>query len=141
MLDAMLEVDTSEMDAWYAQEEATLPGSPDYDSRWNEGRDPCDACDCCTFDCEQWEPEDMRNDWMDEINTEPFAALADGTPLHPAYYHLRRGERFRRRMGFWNGAEGEWVGVTLDGRLYRQERHWGGDEPNPWRWERFTVSG
>jgi hypothetical protein len=81
------------------------------------------------------------NQWMSPDQTEPFAALSDGTPLYPACYALRPGERFRRAMGFWNGAVGEWVGVTLDGQLYRQSQYWGGQGPRPDRWQKFTLGG
>ena len=72
--------------------------------------------------------------------TRPFAALPDGTPLYPAYEpHLRPGERYRRALRMWNGSTGEWVGVTLDGQLYRQSQYWGGEGPRLDRWERFTL--
>ena len=70
----------------------------------------------------------------------PFAALADGTPLYLAYYSLRPGERYRREMTTWNGATGEWVGVTLDGRLFRQHKLWSNDSPRPNKWEEFKVT-
>ena len=74
--------------------------------------------------------------------TEQFATLADGTPLYSAYEpHLRPGERFRRSMRLWTGATGEWVGVTLDGQLYRQSQYWGGESPRPDKWQRFTLGG
>jgi len=72
--------------------------------------------------------------------SEPFAALSDGTPLYPACSPLRPGERFRREMGRWSGQIGEWVGTTLDGRLFRQRQLWGGDEPHPDRWEAFKIA-
>jgi hypothetical protein len=72
-------------------------------------------------------------------NSQPFAALADGTPLYPAHYPLRRGENYRRSMCWWNGAEGEWVGTTLDGQLYRQCRVWGGDDTRSHRWKKFKL--
>ena len=81
------------------------------------------------------------NKWMRPDRPRAFARLSDGTPLYPAYYHLLPGEAYRRRMGLWTGQAGEWVGVTLDGQLYRQERLWGGEEPCPKRWQRFTISG
>ena len=81
------------------------------------------------------------NEWMVPDRTEPFAALSDGTPLYPAYHHRYPGERFRRHMGMWTGQTGEWVGVTLDGQLYRQNRMWGGDPPRPDRWEKFKMAG
>ena len=81
------------------------------------------------------------NQWMQPDPVQPFATLTDGTPLFPAYHRLRPGEAYRRRMGLWTGQTGEWVGVTLDGQLYRQERLWGGEAPCPKRWERFTISG
>ncbi len=71
--------------------------------------------------------------------TEAFAALSDGTPLFPAYSPLRPGERFRGEMGYWTGQTGEWVGVTLDGRLFRQRQLWGGDSPHPDRWQGFRI--
>jgi len=80
------------------------------------------------------------NVWMRPDRTEPFAALSDGTPLYPAYYLALPGERYRRRMGLWTGQTGEWVGVTLDGQLYRQERLWGNARPDPDRWERFRIA-
>ena len=83
--------------------------------------------------------ESRVNQWMRPDRTEPFAALSDGTPLLPAYCRRLPGEAYRRRMGLWTGQAGEWVGVTGDGQLYRQERLWGGDAPRPDRWERFTM--
>jgi hypothetical protein len=71
--------------------------------------------------------------------TAPFAALEDGTLLYPAYFPVRIGERYRRAMRFWTGQSGEWVGVTLDGRLFRQQQLWGGDGPDPARWEEFKL--
>jgi len=72
----------------------------------------------------------------------PFTTLDDGsTPLYPAYYPLRSGERFCRRMDWWNGATGEWFGVTLDGRLFRQRQLWGNDVPDPDRWQPFRLGG
>ena len=71
--------------------------------------------------------------------SEPFAELADGTPLYPAYDVLRPSERQRRTLSSWDGATGEWVGVTLDGRLFRQRQLWGGDSPRPDRWQGFTL--
>jgi hypothetical protein len=79
------------------------------------------------------------NKWMSPERIEPFAALSDGTPLYPAYYPLRPGESFRRAMRFWDGASGEWVGVTLDGRLFRQSQCWGSEGPHPDRWEQFRI--
>jgi hypothetical protein len=81
------------------------------------------------------------NRWMSPDRTEPFAALSDGTPLYPAYFPLRPGERFRRAMRLWTGAVGEWVGVTLDGQLYRQSQYWGGESPRPDKWQKFTLGG
>ena len=71
----------------------------------------------------------------------PYAALADGTPLHPAHDCLQPGERCRRGLSWWNGSVGEWVGVTLDGRLFRQSQLWGGEGPRPERWEKFRLGG
>lgn len=71
--------------------------------------------------------------------SEPFAALPDGAPLYPAYYPPRHNERYGREMNTWNGAMGEWAGVTLDGRLFRQHKLWANDSPRPNRWERFTL--
>ena len=80
------------------------------------------------------------NRWMLPDRTEPFATLIDGTPLYPAHHPLHAAEAFRRRMGMWTGQTGEWVGVTLDGRLYRQARSWGGETGRAEGWERFTVT-
>jgi len=71
---------------------------------------------------------------------EPFAALADGTSLYPAHYPPRHNERYGRAMNTWNGTIGEWVGVTLDGRLFRQHKMWGNDSPRPDKWEEFRVT-
>jgi hypothetical protein len=71
--------------------------------------------------------------------SEPFAALSDGTPLYPAYYPLQPGERSRCEMGRWSGQIGQWVGTTLDGQLFRQRQLWGGDKPHPDRWEAFGL--
>ncbi len=73
--------------------------------------------------------------------SKPFAELADGTPLYPAYDLPRLGERFRRALGSWNGATGEWAGVTLDGRLFQQPQLWGGDSPHPDKWQQFKLGG
>ena len=81
------------------------------------------------------------NKWMSPDRTEPFAVLSDGTPLYPAYFPLRPGERFRRSMRLWTGATGEWVGVTLDGQLYRQSQYWGGESPRPDKWQKFKLGG
>jgi hypothetical protein len=81
------------------------------------------------------------NQWMNPDRTEPFAVLSDGTPLYAAYYPLRPAERFRRAMRSWDGASGEWVGVTLDGRLFRQSQYWGGESPRPDRWQHFKLGG
>ena len=81
------------------------------------------------------------NEWMLPDRTEPFAKLSDGTPLLPAYYRRLPGESYRRRMGMWTGQTGEWVGVTLDGQLYRQNRMWGGEAPRPNRWEKIRITG
>ncbi len=72
--------------------------------------------------------------------TVSFAALSDGTLLYPAYHPLRHGERFRHAMSFWSGQTGEWVGVTLDGRLFQQSQLWGSDRPRLNRWEAFRVA-
>jgi hypothetical protein len=84
---------------------------------------------------------ESANRWMSPDRTEPFAALSDGTSLYLAYFPLRPGERFRRAMRFWNGAVGEWVGVTLDGQLYRQAQYWGGESPRPDKWQKFKLGG
>ncbi|MCK5642472.1 MAG: hypothetical protein KAJ19_16820 [Gammaproteobacteria bacterium] len=78
------------------------------------------------------------NKWMRPDRTAPMAELADGTPLFQAYYRLALGERYRSRMGFWNGAQGIWVAVTREGQLYRQARQWRRQQPRPDRWERFS---
>ena len=80
-----------------------------------------------------------RNRLMRSNRSQSFAVLGDGTPLYPAYYPLRRGERYRRQMGTWSGQMGEWVGVTWDGRLFRQTQYWGGDGPRPDGWEEFRL--
>ena len=72
--------------------------------------------------------------------SKPFTRLSDGTLLYPAYYPLRRGERVRRSMSTWTGQEGEWVAVTLDGRLFRQFQAWGSEGPDPDRWEQFRLA-
>ena len=82
---------------------------------------------------------DPPNRWMKPGRRTCFAHLNDGTPLYPAYYPRRRGECHRRRMGWWDGASGEVVGVTLDGRLFRQCQMWGNDGPRPDDWEAFVV--
>ena len=71
--------------------------------------------------------------------TIPMTALMDGTPLWPAYHPVRRGERVRRAMHSWDGATGEWAGVTLDGRLFRQRQLWGGSGPRPDSWQPFRL--
>ena len=76
-----------------------------------------------------------------EPESKPYAELADGTPLYPAHHRLRPGERYRRQMGFWTGQTGEHVGVTLDGRLFRQAQLWGGEGSCPDRWEKFKLGG
>lgn len=81
------------------------------------------------------------NKWMWADRTEPFAALSDGTSLYLAYDRLRRGERYRRTLSSWTGSTGEWVGVTLDGRLYRQSQLWGGEGPRPDKWQEFRLGG
>jgi hypothetical protein len=82
--------------------------------------------------------ETKNNPYLDP-RSEPFARLGDGTPLYPAYYPLRPGERYRRAMRFWTGQTGEWVGVTEDGRLFRQQQSWGSDGPDPERWDQFRL--
>lgn len=72
-------------------------------------------------------------------DAKPFVRLSDGTPLYPAYYPLRLGERYRRAMRSWTGQIGEWVGVTVDGRLFRQQQSWGGEGPDPSRWDEFRL--
>ena len=72
--------------------------------------------------------------------TVSFSTLSDGTPLYPAYHPLRHGESFRRAMSSWSGQTGEWVGVTLDGRLFQQSQLWGSDIPRSDRWEAFRVA-
>ena len=79
-----------------------------------------------------------RNRYL-KPRTVPMAALVDGTPLYPAYYPPRYGERCRRSMSVWNGANGEWVGVTLDGRLFRQDKLWGNDGPRVDNWHGFKL--
>ncbi len=76
-----------------------------------------------------------------EPEGDQFAELADGTPLYPAYDHPRPGECHRRALGSWNGATGEWIGVTLDGRLFRQRQSWGGERPRPGKWQQFRLGG
>jgi hypothetical protein len=95
-------------------------------------------CDGCRG-ARTLEKAKVSNKWMRPDRSEPYAALSDGTPLLSAYHPPRRGERFCLRMGRWNGATGEWVGVTLDGRLFRQQRLWGNDSPRPDRWEEFRL--
>jgi len=80
------------------------------------------------------------NRWMKPDRMRPFAYLADGSPLYPAYFSVRPGERFRRRMGLWTGQSGDLVGVTIDGQLYRQGKYWGSEGPDPARWEKFKAS-
>jgi hypothetical protein len=70
-----------------------------------------------------------------KANSRPFAMLADGTPLYPAYHPLRPGERYRRSV--CAGKTGEWVGTTLDGRLFRQRQLC--DDPDPEKWEKFRL--
>jgi hypothetical protein len=81
----------------------------------------------------------VRNRYL-KPRTLPMTTLIDGTPLYPAYHPRRPGERCRRAMGFWDGASGEWVGVTLDGRLFRQRQYWGGDKPRANEWQPFTLA-
>jgi hypothetical protein len=85
------------------------------------------------------DPSALRNPYF-KPNTAPMAALPDGTPLYPAYYPLQPGERRRRAMRFWDGASGECVCVTLDGRLFRQAQHWGGDTPRADEWQQFELA-
>ena len=89
--------------------------------------------------CEKCTQERAANPYL-KLGSKPFAALPDGTLLYPAYEpHLRPGERYRRAMRMWNGSTGEWVGVTLDGQLYRQTQYWGGEGPRSNKWERFRL--
>lgn len=83
--------------------------------------------------------EALANPYL-KPGTAPMAELADGTPLYPAYYPLQAGERYRRAVRFWDRASGEWVGVTLDGRLFRQEQYWGGDSPRAAEWQEFKLA-
>jgi hypothetical protein len=80
----------------------------------------------------------IRNRYL-KPQTVPMATLMDGTPLYPAYHPLRPGERCRRSMSVWNGANGEWVGVTLDGRLFRQDKLWGNDAIQANKWQGFKL--
>jgi hypothetical protein len=80
-----------------------------------------------------------RNRYL-KPQTVPMVTLMDGTPLYPAYHPLRPGERCRRAMRFWDGASGEWVGVTLDGRLFRQRQYWGSDKPRADEWQPFRLA-
>ncbi len=84
-------------------------------------------------------PETPSNPYLKPHST-PMAALPDGTPLYPAYHPLHPGERYRRAMRYWDGASGEWVGATLDGRLYRQTQYWGSDSPRPDEWREFRLA-
>jgi len=84
-------------------------------------------------------PETLSNPYLQPHST-PMAALPDGTALYPAYHPLQPGERYRRCMNVWDGASGEWVGVTLDGRLYRQTQYWGSDNPRPNEWREFKLA-
>ena len=100
----------------------------------------CDPCDPCYL-CETCTEKHMTNPYL-KPGSKPFAALPDGTPLYPAYEpHPRPGERCRRALGMWNGSMGEWVGVSLDGRLFRQMQLWGGEGPCPDKWQQFTLGG
>ena len=81
----------------------------------------------------------MANPYL-KPDTAPMGTLPDGTPLYPAYFPLQVGERYRRAMRYWDGASGEWVGVTLDGRLFRQAQYWGGDTPRPEEWQQFRLA-
>jgi hypothetical protein len=82
--------------------------------------------------------ETASNKWM-RPGSEPFAELSDGTPLYPAYYQPQPGEALRSRMGYWTGQIGERVGVTIDGRLFRQSQSWGGDGPSCQGWQPFAI--
>ena len=73
-------------------------------------------------------------------HTAPMATLPDGTALYPAYYPVQPGDRCRISMRRWDGSTGQWVGVTLDGRLYRQTQYWGSDNPRPNEWQRFRLA-
>ena len=73
-------------------------------------------------------------------NTSPMATLPDGTLLYCAYFPARPGERRRRSMSYWDGASGEWVGVTLDGRLFCQQQCWGSDTPHVDAWRQFKLA-
>ena len=81
----------------------------------------------------------VRNRYL-RPKTVPMTTLIDGTPLYPAYYPVRPGERCPRAMRSWDGATGEWVGVTLDGRLFRQQQYWGSDKPRANGWQQFTFA-
>jgi hypothetical protein len=82
---------------------------------------------------------ELRNRYLKPHST-PMAALSDGTPLYPAYHPLQPSERYRRAMRWWDGASGEQVAVTLDGRLFCQQQYWGGDGLYPDEWEPFTEA-
>ena len=73
-------------------------------------------------------------------HTTPLASLPNGTSLYPAYHPALPGQRYRRAMSSWNGASGEWVGVSLDGRLFRQGRYWGSDSPRADAWRQFRLA-
>jgi hypothetical protein len=79
------------------------------------------------------------NPWLNPLDLRPFAALADGTPLYPAYLPLQSGEGYRRNLNSWSGESGEWIGVTEDGRLFQQTRFWGHAGAAASRWEPITI--
>ena len=99
----------------------------------DDGFDPEYLCERCT-------KSRMPNPYL-KPGSKPFAELANGTPLYPAYHPLRVNECYRRAMGLWTGATGERVAVTLDGQLYRQSQLWGGEGTRPDRWQRFKLRG
>lgn len=79
-----------------------------------------------------------ENPWI-LPNAEPFASLADGTPLYHAYWPIMRRGQLQRAASWWDGAMGMWVAVTLEGRVYQQQRLWGNDQPRPDKWEEITL--
>ena len=63
--------------------------------------------------------------------------LPDGTPLYQAFRpYALPGERERRSLSWWNGAEGETVGVTENGSLFRRVRFWSNRSRG---WEAFRL--